>query len=139
MRVVFFARGHENISATHRTTLEFTKKPDVGPRGTCIVGVRSDLSCAELPEDFKSALRSGKKVKITISAGPFREAVTGFGSPRLELSHPEDIVVRKSGFADSRTLCIFADKSASDLSRGLAEVLRDPGTKIKVVLEIQGS
>ncbi len=139
MKVVFFARGHGNISATHRTTLEFTKKPEVGPGGTCIVGVRSDLSCADLPESFKSALRSGKRVRITISAGPFREAVTGFGSPRLELSHPEDIVIRKSGFVDSRTLCIFADKSASELSRELAEVLRDPGTKIKVVLEIQGS
>ena len=42
------------------------------------------------------------------------------------MSHPTDMVVRKSGYICGRTLAINADKAACDLSRALVEKLKNP-------------
>jgi hypothetical protein len=39
IKEVIFAQGHENILATHKTTLEFTKDKRLSKKGDCIVAV----------------------------------------------------------------------------------------------------
>jgi len=120
----FIARGHRNIKATHRTTLEITKEPDLTPRGDCIVAVGSEKGAADLSRGLVEGLKRGAEATLVIEAGGIRETVRGRGDPRITLTHPTDIVVRKSLYVDSRTLMVKADKSASDLDRRLVEALR---------------
>ena len=40
----FSILGHENILATHKNTLEFTKDDFVTKTGDCIVGISSDFN-----------------------------------------------------------------------------------------------
>ena len=39
---IVIARGHPNIRATHKTTLEVTKEKELSPRGDCIIGICAD-------------------------------------------------------------------------------------------------
>ena len=41
--LTFLAFGHKNITANHKTTLEFTKENSVTKKGDCIIGVNSDF------------------------------------------------------------------------------------------------
>jgi hypothetical protein len=56
----------------------------------------------------------------------------------LELTHSQEMVVRKSDYASDRTLGIHADKAAKDLSRDLVEKLKTPKQKAKITLTVQG-
>jgi uncharacterized protein len=128
VKVEINAKGHHNVLSTHRNTLEFTKEEHLTPRGDCIVAVAADKTMADLPEEFKAALRKdGTKLTITIECGGLKETVNACGSHKLLLTHPTDFVVRRSDFICARTLAIRADKAASDLSRQLAEELKKGG------------
>lgn len=131
------AYGHPNITATHTTTFEITKHSDLTKDGDCIIGVRANKACKDLSKDFKLAIKEAKKVEITIEAEGVVDKITAYGSPALKLTHPEDIVVRKSDFIDNRTLAILADKSANELKQELVEKLRNLEMKIKITLEIK--
>lgn len=131
------ARGHPLITAKHRTTLMFTEDREVGFKGDCIVGVLADKGVAGLHEEMKLALKSGAAVKITIEAGGEMEEVRALGRPSLTLTHPKDLVIRKSRFTCDRTLAVGADKAAMDLSRALVAKLRDPSSIVKVTIEIE--
>jgi hypothetical protein len=52
------------------------------------------------------------------------------------LTHPTDVVVRKSDYFCSRTLAVRADKAASDLSRELVEKLKNPKQETKITLTV---
>ena len=135
---VIFARGHENIQATHGTTFEITKEQALTKRGDCIIAVGATKGVADLPLGFKEGARSeGAQMTITIEAGEVKEVVRARGSPRLLFTHPTDLVVRKSNYVCGRTLAIRADKAASDLSRKLIEKLRDSSQKIRITLTVK--
>jgi hypothetical protein len=53
------------------------------------------------------------------------DEITGFGHEDLTLTHPTDIVIRKSDFTCSRTLMINADKAARDLDEKLIDDLKN--------------
>ena len=130
--------GHENIQATHKSTLEITKEPQLSKKGDCIIGVSADKGIADLSLEFKESLRKkNAKMTMLIEAGEAAEVVNAFGSPRLILAHPTDMVVRKSSHICSRTLAIQADKAACDLSRKLVEKLRKPKQKVKITLTVK--
>lgn len=133
-----FAHGHRNIQATHKSTLEITKEKQLSKKGNCIIAVSADKAMTDLSPEFKESLRK-KNVRIImqIEAGDIVEPVNAFGSPRLILTDPADIVVRKSSYVCSRTLAIKADKAAWDLSRKLVERLRDPKQKVKIALTVK--
>lgn len=134
----FFAFGHVNVKATHRATLEFTKETHLSKEGDCIVATASDKSVADLSCRFKECLRKPHaKLIVRIEAGGIVEEIHAFGSPRLVLAHPTDIVVRKSDYICSRTLAVRADKAAVDLSRELVEKLRDPKQEAKITLTVK--
>lgn len=124
-----------NVRATHHSTLEFTKENHLTRTGDCIIAVAADKGPSDLSDEFKASLRQpNAKLTITIEADGITEQINAHGSPNLILTHPSDIVVRKSNTVDSRTLAIDADKAAHDLSRQLVERLRNPNQKIKITL-----
>jgi hypothetical protein len=136
-REVVFGYGHENMQATHKTTLEFTKDPHLTKKGDCIVTVTADKALADLTAEFKEKLRKpNAKLTITIEADGIIEQVNAEGSPQLILTHPTDMVVRKSDYICSRTLAVHADKAACDLSRDLVEKLKKPEQKVKITLAV---
>ena len=135
---VIFARGHENIQATHRTTFEITKDSTVTKRGNCIIAVGATKGAVDLPLSFKEAMRSeGAQMTMTIEAGELKEAVRAKGSHQLMFTHPTDLVVRKSNYVCSRTLAIGSDKAANDFSRTLVAKIMDPNQRIKVTLAVK--
>lgn len=132
------AFGHKNVRATHRTTLEITKDKELSVRGDCIVAVAADKGFFDLKTEFKELLRrENAKLTIVISAGGVTDVVKALGSPRLILSHPTDMVVRKSGYICSRTLAINADKAACGLSRALVEKIKNPEQKVEITLTVE--
>jgi len=137
IREIIFGYGHENIRATHKTTLEFTKDTHLSKKGNCIVAVAADKALADLNPEFKENLRKPHaKLTILIEAGGIAEQVNAHGSPQLFLTHPTDMVIRKSDYMCSRTLAIHADKAAQDLSRELVEKLKKPQQKVKITLVV---
>lgn len=135
---IIFAHGHRNIQATHRSTLEITKENELSKKGDCIIAVSADKDIADLNPKFKGSLRNeNAKMTMLIEAGGIVEVVNAFGSRRLILAHPTDIVVRKSSYICIRTLAIKADKAAWDLSRKLVERLRDPKQKVRITLTVE--
>jgi len=135
---VIFARGHQNIQATHGTTFEITKESALTKRGDCIIAVGATKGAADLPLRFKEVARSeGAQMTITIEAGELKEVVRAKGSPRLLFTHPTDLVVRKSNYVCGRTLAIRAGKAASDFSRKLIENIRDSNQKIRITLAVK--
>ncbi len=136
MEVRIRARGHENVTGRHRSTFEITKDPEIGPTADCIIGVRADRACADLPEEFKRALRAGARVEVTLEAGGVRDRAVGRGDPSLKLSDERSMVFRRSDYVDERTVLVRCDKAARDLDRELIERLRDPGTVLEVRLRV---
>ena len=135
---IILGYGHENIQATHKTTFEVTKEAQLSRRGDCIIAVSANKTMTDFSSDFKENLHKEKaKIMILIEAGDAAEVVNAFGSPRLILTHRTDMVVRKSNYICNRTLAIQADKAACDLSRKLAEKLRNPKQKVKITLTVR--
>ncbi|MDI6846616.1 MAG: DUF371 domain-containing protein [Candidatus Bathyarchaeia archaeon] len=135
---VILAYGHANIQATHESTFEITKEAQISKRGNCIIAVSADKAVADLRPEFKENLRKeNAKTTMLIEAGEVVEVVNALGNPRLILTHPTDMVVRKSNYVCSRTLAIRADKAACDLSRKLVEKLKNPKQKVKIILTIK--
>ncbi len=114
------SQGHENITALHKSTFEFSKDADISPRADCVIGVRSVGT--EL-----NFLRSKVKIELILKAGDKIERIIAYGHPDLTC---EGFIVRKSNVIDKKTLCIRADKSAAELDRSFVEVLKNPDTKL---------
>lgn len=128
------ARGHRNVLARHRTTLEITKDNEVTPRGDCIIGVSANKAAADLSPQFKEALRSDSAVLIAIlEAGGEKDVVLAMGRRGLLLEHEGKIVLRKSEYVEPATIGVRANKSAGDISRSLVEELRK-GSELLVKL-----
>jgi hypothetical protein len=139
VREIIFGYGHENIRATHKTTLEFTKEKHLTKKGDCIIAVAADKGLADLSREFKERLRKpNAKLTILIEAGGITEQVQACGSQQLVLSHPTDVIIRKSNYQCTRTLAIHADKAADDLSRELVKKLENPNQKVKITLAVRG-
>jgi hypothetical protein len=138
MKETILARGHENVLATHKTTLEITKEANLSKRGNCVIAVSADKAINDLRFEFKEGLRKhDARVAILIEAEGVAETVNAFGDSKLILDHPTDIVVRKSSHISNRTLAIEADKAACDLSRKLVEKLRSPGKRVKITIALK--
>jgi len=135
VRETIVAHGHENILATHSTTFEITKESQVSKKGDCIIAVSADKGVPDLNPEFRNIMqRDNAKLTITIEAGGAVERIRALGSLKLILTHPSDMVVRKSDYTCSRTLAILADKAACDLPRKFVEKLKNPKQKVKITL-----
>ncbi|MFH1424533.1 MAG: DUF371 domain-containing protein [archaeon] len=132
--MILTARGHSNIQATHKTTIEVTKESDLTLQGDCIIGVSATAACSDLPEDLKQKLKTDCEVQIILKVDGLVEIIKARGSPNLILTNTQDIVIRKSDFIDDRTLCINADKACADLNREFVEKLKN--SKNELTMEI---
>ena len=132
---IITAYGHENIQATHKTTLEITKDKHLTKNGDCIIAVAANKSLADLSPKFKEKLRRKNAIlTIRIEAEGVVEEIKASGSSHLVLTHPTEIVVRKSDYISNRTLAIRADKTSYDLSKRLVDKLKNPNQKVKITL-----
>jgi hypothetical protein len=132
---VVYARGHPNIKANHRTTLQITKETSLTKRGNCIIAVAATKAAQDLDPKFKQTAQNPKaKITITIEANNMKETIRAQGNPKLSFTHPTDLVIRKSSYTCGRTLAVQADKAAKDLPKQLREKLRNPKQKVKVTL-----
>ena len=133
----FHASGHPAIRSTHPTTLEITTEEHLTRRGDCIIAVNASKGLTDLPGEIRKTLSTaGGMARMTLLVGSHRFTVEGRGAVGLSLSHPRDLVVRKSGFASDRTLMVNADKAAADIPRDMVQLLRDPVQRITVEISI---
>jgi hypothetical protein len=122
-------RGHQNICATHPTTLEITTDESLSRQGNCIIGVRAEKGCSGLSERAKTLLqKEGKKLTISIRTGSFHFSTFAFGCSALTLKDPKDIVIRKSNFVCARTACLRSQAAARDVPRNIVQGLKSPNT-----------
>ena len=134
---VVFGFGHENIQATHKSTLEFTKDTHLSRKGDCIIAVAADKALVDFSSEFKAALREpNAKLIMQIEAGGVSAQINAQGSSQLVLTHTKEAVVRKSDYVCSRTLAVRADKAAADLPRELVEKLKNPEQKVTITLTV---
>ena len=118
------AKGHENVLSLHKSTFEITKDKDLSLSGDCIIGLDIDKSMDDFPEEFKEKLANDDtKVIVELKTPNASDTIDGYGHHDLTLSHPTDIVCRKSTFVCSRTLMIKSNKAAIDLNRDLIKDL----------------
>ena len=131
----FHAYGHPNILATHKTTLEFTKRPELTLKGDCIVGVNADFDLDELRQFIEQSTKSSnKKISITIKAIIKNKKVedTIFAEINKSFNSNHELVIRKTDFASDRTFATNADKAACDFSKEIVKELKNPKTRIEV-------
>ena len=113
-------KGHKNVTSLHKSTFEITKDAEIGPTADCIIGVGMDQSMMDFPDDFKSRITdSNAQITVILDSENGHDEIVGWGHEDLTLTHPTDIVIRKSDYTCSRTLMIRADKAARDLDRDL--------------------
>ena len=119
-------KGHKNVSSLHKSTFEITRDAEIGPTADCIIGVDMDSTMLNFPQEFKDRIAdSNTKIKVILDTENGHDEITGFGHEDLTLTHPTDIVCRKSDYTCSRTLMIGADKAARDLDKDLIEDLKN--------------
>jgi len=130
-------RGHPMVRSLHPTTIEVTTESHLTEKGDCIVGVGATKGCLQLSEEVKEGLRrKDSQVTIRIVAADHEFQVNARGDPRLELSHPHDMVIRRSDFVSDRTLALHADAAARDIPREMVRLLRDPATTGRLEIEV---
>lgn len=138
MNFKLYARGHPSVTSTHPTTLELTRDTDLSRSGDCIVAVGCSVGLKDLPEPMKNALSRGAcRARLTLTVDFHQFTVEGQGAHGLTLSHPTDIVVRKSGFISDRTLMVHANRAAADIPKSFVQLLQDPGRKVLVELTVE--
>lgn len=120
------SKGHKNVSSKHKSTFEITKDVEIGPTADCIIGVDMDDSMLDFPQEFKDKIaNSNTKILVLLDTPNAHDEIVGFGHEDLTLTHPTDIVCRKSDFVCSRTLMIKASKAARDLDSVLINDLKN--------------
>ncbi|MBI1969833.1 DUF371 domain-containing protein [Candidatus Woesearchaeota archaeon] len=125
MKVHFTARGHPNILATHKSTIEITKAADLSLEGDCILGVEADFSLEQL-----QPLLRHKRIQVALEVEGMREII--HAKVNLHFRDTKEIVIRKTAFLSERTLGIQADKAAKDLSRAFVRKLKNPDAVLRV-------
>ncbi len=135
MEYSFVARGHENVTSLHKSTFEITTDESLTLKGDCIVGVKSEITLDDLPEELKNLIKTdNQKIELFLESDNYSDKIVGYGSSKLTLDHPSDMVCRKSDFTCNRTLMINADKAARDLNKNLIDELKK-GSKLKVTIK----
>jgi len=121
------ARGSPSILGLHDATIEVTRDPSVTERGDCIIGVAAEFDAAALAQ-----LLNYRKLHVHLRCGGAEESFTcGVNG---QFVPGREIVFRKSSFRSERTLGVRASKAANQLSRGLIQALRQPGSALEMVI-----
>ena len=136
MQYSFIANGHENVTSLHKSTFEITTDKTLTLKGDCIIGVNSNVTLNDLPEELKEQIKTdNKKIELFLETDNYSDNIVGYGSSKLTLNHPTDMVCRKSNFTCNRTLMINSNKAAKDLDKNLIDELKN-GSKLKITIKL---
>jgi len=131
-----YAWGHENISCTHRTTIEITKETNLTKMGDCVIAVKSSKGCFDLTPFLRNQIKNGKRLKVKLKVDKVEDYFYGFGNKDLKMLDKTDMVFRKSDFICDRTVLISCSKSSKELSRELIDLLKNPERKLTLTFEV---
>ncbi|MEF8854148.1 MAG: DUF371 domain-containing protein [Haloarculaceae archaeon] len=104
---VVHARGHENVTATHASTVEVTSDDYLTPAGDCILAVEADRMPADFDEAFVAACQDADatiRADIEVGADRSDEAEGGQESERGEQSEAGEGTDRADGGDDTVTI-----------------------------------
>ena len=138
MKYSFTCYGHENITARHKTTLEFTKDEDLSLKGDCIVGVKASFQLNKI-KHFIKTMDNNKKITIIMerinnnSKNKIVERINAEINPSF--NSDREMVIRKTDFVSDRTFAIRADKAAFELNRNLVKNISNGKQKITVLFD----
>jgi len=149
VRELLRARGHENVTAAHGSTLEVTTDDWLTPAGDCILAVEADRAPADFDRTFVAACRDpDARITATLRVTPADRAgddhvleasVSGRGHPELTLDSERSAVCRTSDHVDDRTVMVDAEGAAADLDRELVAALGDPDAEVEFELAVDPS
>lgn len=129
--------GHPNVRGLHKSTFEITKETELSLAGDCIIAVGADKGAADLSPDFRRTLATdGSKLITHLQIGEIETTVVSEGNKDISLSHPTDLVWRRSTFLCSRTIGIYSDHAARQIPRELIDELKK-GKDMVVTLTVQ--
>lgn len=131
-----YARGHENMMCTHRTTIEITKDKNISKQGDCIIGVSASKACNDISKMLITQIKDGKKIKVILKVDDIQDCFYGFGNKKMQLLDRNDMVFRKSNFICERTILINCSKSSIDINRDLIKALRNSNKKLSIIFEV---
>jgi hypothetical protein len=121
---IIHCRGHPLVSGNHPTTFEVTAESHLTSNGNCIIGIAADKGCAGLSEEFKKVLSHDDARLLTrLACGDNEVEIHSQGSSQFTLTHPTDMVWRKSSFVCDRTIGIMSDQVAATLPDDLIKNL----------------
>jgi hypothetical protein len=134
------ARGHENVSGEHGSTVEVTTDDWLTPAGDCIVGVEADSTPADFDDAFVDACQSSEatitaEFAVDAGEGTLTDTITGRGDPELTFEGDRSLVGRTGEYVDERTVFVGADGAAADLDRELIDALAD-GAALTLTLTV---
>lgn len=119
-------RGHKNVRARHKSTFEITKDIELSESGDCIIGVGADKGAADLSHEFREALSiPGSTLTTVFSIGSETFEVSSEGISGITLTHPTDLVWRRSAFVCPRTIAVYSNAVAKTFPRSLVEKLQE--------------
>jgi hypothetical protein len=134
---VVTATGHENVTATHSSTLEVTSDEFLTPAGDCILGIEADRVPRDFDEAFVAACQSAAAtITATIDVAGHTVTIEGSGHPDLVFESDRSHVLRTSSYVDERTVMVGADSAAGDVDRGLISALSE-GADATLTLSVQ--
>jgi hypothetical protein len=134
--IIFY--GHPNIRSLHLRAIEVTKNPNLTLRGDCIIGVRANKACKDLNPTLQRLLKKDDSVvRLSLIAEDLSYIVKGLGNSRLLLLDAQDIVIRKTNFVCSRTLCVNSDRASGDIPREIIRWLQDPESRAVLNIYIE--
>jgi uncharacterized protein len=119
-------RGHPNILALHKNTVEITKEKEISRKADCIIGVEGTKSCSDLLPELRGHIQNSGSLRFEIVVEGISFQFIGRGSPSLNLSDQRELVLRKSQYASDRTAAIDCSAAAMDIPREMAARLKDP-------------
>lgn len=131
-------RGHPNVSCLHKSTLEITTQPDLTPKGDCIIGVSASKGCSRLHTTVKrNLIKDECVVRMQLIVEPYTIEIVGETNSNLLLTHPHDIVIRKSNYIDTRTLSIKCNMSSADVPHQMVCLLKNYSTLglLRIIVE----
>ena len=134
---IIHARGHENVTAQHASTLELTSDDFLTPAGDCILGIEADRVPAGFDESFVAACQSADTtIVVRLQAGGYTDSVRGRGHPELTFASERSLVCRTSEYVDDRTVAVGMDAAAGNIDRSLVDALAD-GAELTVTLTVE--
>lgn len=119
------AIGHENVRATHESTIEVTTDDWLTPAGDCIVGIEADSAPSSFDDAFVAAAQSvDATITLELEADGAVDRTRGRGDPQLTFASDRCLIARTSSSVGDRTVLVEADTAAAGLDRDFVSALQ---------------